>query len=217
MDSLTTVTENSVTENSSQGTDKNQVLLAFETFYWITEFLHRIKCRRFKYIHVHLTELMEQDEVINSLAMTLQSVWENVLSKEQYITYRKFRILSFLARRSIIDVRRRHRDNVRNRNISRDFECISSTMLQWIEKLKKYIPWNMRIRGTLCETCVICLENINENGVHLITCGHPYHLSCITTWIDSSNTCPLCRNHVRDHMVCFISTSITVKLRSEET
>ena len=43
--------------------------------------------------------------------------------------------------------------------------------------------------------CSICLEEIEENDdiKKLINCDHIFHKSCIDTWSNNNNTCPLCR------------------------
>lgn len=46
--------------------------------------------------------------------------------------------------------------------------------------------------------CSICLEPIDENEEvkKLINCNHIFHKSCIDTWSNNNNTCPLCRKHI---------------------
>ena len=46
--------------------------------------------------------------------------------------------------------------------------------------------------------CSICLEEIEENDdiKKLINCDHIFHKSCIDTWSNNNNTCPLCRKHI---------------------
>lgn len=48
--------------------------------------------------------------------------------------------------------------------------------------------------NTPCD-CPICMDPINkETGVSTLTCGHSYHLSCISKWLqDGTKTCPMCR------------------------
>ena len=47
------------------------------------------------------------------------------------------------------------------------------------------------------ETCRICLEKIsvvdNGNPVEILRCKHLFHRDCITQWLVSSRTCPICR------------------------
>jgi ATP-dependent exoDNAse (exonuclease V) alpha subunit len=42
------------------------------------------------------------------------------------------------------------------------------------------------------ESCCICLETLSGMVTELV-CKHVYHTTCITEWIKTSKTCPLCR------------------------
>lgn len=46
-----------------------------------------------------------------------------------------------------------------------------------------------------CQTCAICLKNVNRFQRYLanVNCDHIFHHGCISTWIDTNSTCPLCR------------------------
>lgn len=48
------------------------------------------------------------------------------------------------------------------------------------------------------DTCSICLESINTNTTYTI-CNHKFHHSCLSTWIQNNNTCPLCRTQLIDN------------------
>lgn len=43
--------------------------------------------------------------------------------------------------------------------------------------------------------CPICLNNISF-GAQLF-CNHVFHISCIQTWIENKNICPLCRTLIK--------------------
>ena len=45
------------------------------------------------------------------------------------------------------------------------------------------------------EHCVICLDEKDGSAVQL-KCGHAFHYQCLSTWIKTSATCPLCRASV---------------------
>lgn len=47
--------------------------------------------------------------------------------------------------------------------------------------------------------CVICLENIDEKQMHKTKCLHVFHNLCITRWISTSATCPVCRSVLEEH------------------
>ena len=43
--------------------------------------------------------------------------------------------------------------------------------------------------------CVICLDPIN--GPHVTTpCNHKMHNKCLTQWLLTEDTCPLCRHDI---------------------
>ncbi|XP_025084000.1 uncharacterized protein LOC112558028 isoform X2 [Pomacea canaliculata] len=49
------------------------------------------------------------------------------------------------------------------------------------------------------ETCAICLSNIQfqEMVIRLPTCSHLFHTTCITKWLSTSRSCPVCRTVVQ--------------------
>ena len=53
--------------------------------------------------------------------------------------------------------------------------------------------------------CSICLSDDDEyNNTKYITlkCNHKFHKSCIKTWLDYSNNCPLCRTKIFKERIC---------------
>lgn len=46
------------------------------------------------------------------------------------------------------------------------------------------------------DDCPICLDTSEEEWSEL-RCRHKFHYNCIKPWIDSSNTCPICRVSLR--------------------
>ena len=45
------------------------------------------------------------------------------------------------------------------------------------------------------EDCAICMAPLEDNAVPL-ECGHRFHHACISRWLQSSTTCPVCRSEV---------------------
>jgi hypothetical protein len=43
------------------------------------------------------------------------------------------------------------------------------------------------------DDCSICMTPLRDNVV-LTRCGHKFHSACVTPWLNSHDTCPLCRN-----------------------
>lgn len=65
-------------------------------------------------------------------------------------------------------------------------------------------------------TCTICLRQFydNEGNVGMIiSCGHYYHLKCITTWLEENKTCPNCRIEVSNIEI----TSLLYIIQCEDT
>ena len=42
-------------------------------------------------------------------------------------------------------------------------------------------------------TCMICLESLNNKQKITTRCNHNFHYKCINSWCDISDNCPLCR------------------------
>jgi hypothetical protein len=63
------------------------------------------------------------------------------------------------------------------------------------------------IEKLLCDleldVCIVCCNDFHtlpdpdtvtaELGIALLSCGHAYHNDCVTKWLDTANTCPICR------------------------
>ena len=46
----------------------------------------------------------------------------------------------------------------------------------------------------ITKSCSICIANLNKTDlVSLLFCKHLFHTVCIEEWLNSNNTCPLCR------------------------
>lgn len=43
------------------------------------------------------------------------------------------------------------------------------------------------------DECSICMEPARDNAV-LTRCNHRFHAACVTPWLNSHRTCPMCRN-----------------------
>jgi len=49
---------------------------------------------------------------------------------------------------------------------------------------------------SLNEECSICMDLENNNTWIKLSCGHKFHSSCITQWLNTHQTCPICRHNV---------------------
>lgn len=56
-------------------------------------------------------------------------------------------------------------------------------------------------KGKEMEECIICTEQFKEDSeVCELGCNerHIFHANCITEWMKTSTTCPVCRMPVKD-------------------
>ena len=42
-------------------------------------------------------------------------------------------------------------------------------------------------------TCMICVESLNNKQKITTRCNHKFHYKCINSWCNISDNCPLCR------------------------
>lgn len=46
-------------------------------------------------------------------------------------------------------------------------------------------------------TCSVCMENfVKEDTLLKIGCGHAFHKDCLLPWLQTNNTCPVCRHEL---------------------
>lgn len=46
------------------------------------------------------------------------------------------------------------------------------------------------------DECCICLDTDNTRAWSILPCSHKFHHSCVSTWLISHRTCPICRLHL---------------------
>ncbi|KAI3907155.1 hypothetical protein MKW92_034395 [Papaver armeniacum] len=48
--------------------------------------------------------------------------------------------------------------------------------------------------STTTTSCAVCLERITDGSeISKMPCSHMFHYGCLVTWLDESNSCPVCR------------------------
>lgn len=61
---------------------------------------------------------------------------------------------------------------------------------------RRYKPALLQITMNQTEECCICLDMDNTREWSILHCGHKFHSSCVSTWLRSHQTCPVCRYHI---------------------
>jgi len=57
----------------------------------------------------------------------------------------------------------------------------------------------MAMQSECSSECTICLLNYNEETKKATECQHIFHQECIDKWLETNNSCPLCRHVLQQH------------------
>ena len=72
-------------------------------------------------------------------------------------------------------------------------EYQNKKLYKYVNKTKGSIRCVKKKSESSIETCVICLDDYQENNIIIkLLCGHKYHVLCLGEWVDEKKTCPLC-------------------------
>ena len=52
------------------------------------------------------------------------------------------------------------------------------------------------------EECSICFEEITNNNLKTLNCGHIFHKNCIDSWLKINPICPYCREYTNKYFEC---------------
>ena len=52
------------------------------------------------------------------------------------------------------------------------------------------------------DNCSICYNNYKKKEISKLKCNHIFHKKCISKWLDTSHTCPLCRQSIISCNLC---------------
>lgn len=66
-------------------------------------------------------------------------------------------------------------------------------------KIKSFKDDLCKCHYKMTTKCPICLESLDK--IFTTVCNHDFHESCINTWLETKNTCPLCRHDLKDNVV----------------
>jgi hypothetical protein len=55
------------------------------------------------------------------------------------------------------------------------------------------LPIPILVDNNQNEECCICMDNDNNSEWAMLSCAHKFHGPCISTWLLTNQTCPICR------------------------
>lgn len=61
------------------------------------------------------------------------------------------------------------------------------------------------------EECSICFEEILNNDLKSLKCGHYFHKNCIDSWLKINPICPYCREYTNNYFECYLKTKYLQK------
>ncbi|KAK7399085.1 hypothetical protein VNO78_10260 [Psophocarpus tetragonolobus] len=71
--------------------------------------------------------------------------------------------------------------------------CRLDLTLQLLDKLPRILfDEDLRTRDSVCCVCLGEFE-VKEEVLQIPYCKHVFHINCISNWLQSNSTCPLCR------------------------
>ena len=83
------------------------------------------------------------------------------------------------------------------------FSCMIITLSQNIranqlpsQRQRITLPNPIILNNLQTEECSICMDLDNSKTWIILPCGHKFHNSCIVQWLNTQQTCPICRYNV---------------------
>ena len=76
------------------------------------------------------------------------------------------------------------------RSIHKTTTTFSRLMRRRLRRVRYHIYPYARVCLRELEVCTICLGSRTDA---VLQCGHMYHWECVQQWLDTQNTCPVCR------------------------
>ena len=102
-----------------------------------------------------------------------------------FITYSYYNLLKY--RESLV-----YLDYIFN---SDDFDDFNISHSDIILENKINIPKEISLENY--PECIICLDKIKRNSVITkLKCGHIFHHNCLHKWVNTKNSCPICRDKI---------------------
>ncbi len=82
-------------------------------------------------------------------------------------------------------------------------DCLFRQNSQSLAVLNKNItlPIQILINDNKNEECSICLDNDSTKTWTILPCCHKFHSSCVSTWLLTHQTCPICRSNIISNLL----------------
>ena len=65
------------------------------------------------------------------------------------------------------------------------------------------------LKGAENQKCPICLDEL-ESETKETSCGHTFHNYCLDKWLETKNSCPLCRKNLKQKVTSVPSHNIRI-------
>jgi hypothetical protein len=108
----------------------------------------------------------------------------NLMSRDEYK-----RTLEYVLHRSITDY-------------EQPFRGLQDKEKRMIERFSKHVDVNV-VKAK--RECIICLDAFQLGDKRaLLPCTHDFHFKCINKWLETNNTCPVCKNNVSNSLKPYV-------------
>jgi hypothetical protein len=86
------------------------------------------------------------------------------------------------------------------------FYCYDSLFIQQNQSLAVInknitLPIQILVIDNKNEECSICLDNDSTKTWTILPCCHKFHASCVSTWLLTHQTCPICRSNIISNLL----------------
>jgi hypothetical protein len=82
------------------------------------------------------------------------------------------------------------------------FRGLQNKEKRMIERFSKHVDTNV-VKAK--RECIICLDAFKLGDKRtLLPCTHDFHFNCINKWLETNNTCPICKNNVSNSLKPYV-------------
>jgi hypothetical protein len=129
-----------------------------------------------------ITSIIANEDISNTLR---ERIITSIIANEEISNTLRDRIITIIIANEEISntIRLEHNENIP------EYEYISNN-LRSNQQLPRLVQTRVA-EGGEHGACSICWEDMNT--ANQLVCGHIFHRTCLKSWLETSNTCPLCR------------------------